>query len=277
MSQKPSIPKGTRDFLPLDVAKRTYLFSVIRKVFQLHGFLPIETPSFELSQTLMGKYGDEGDRLIFRILNSGEKVKKADVEALNSGNLQRFTSSISEKALRYDLTVPFARFVSQHQNDLTFPFKRYQIQPVWRADRPQHGRYQEFYQCDGDIVGSDSLMNEVEFIQIVDAVLSELAIPAFTIKLNNRKILSGIAEVCGEEKQLVNITVALDKLDKIGQDGVVAELESKGISSLAIEKIKPLFSLKGTPSEQLTILSEYLSDSEIGLKGIEEVKFVIEI
>ncbi len=193
MSQKPSIPKGTRDFLPLDVAKRTYLFSVIRKVFQLHGFLPIETPSFELSQTLMGKYGEEGDRLIFRILNSGEKVKKADLEALNTGNLQRFTSSISEKALRYDLTVPFARFVSQHQNDLTFPFKRYQIQPVWRADRPQHGRYQEFYQCDGDIIGSDSLMNEVEFIQIVDAVLSELAIPSFTIKLNNRKILSGIA------------------------------------------------------------------------------------
>jgi histidyl-tRNA synthetase len=160
MSQKPSIPKGTRDFLPLDVAKRTYLFSVIRKVFQLHGFLPIETPSFELSQTLMGKYGDEGDRLIFRILNSGEKVKKADIEAFNTGNLQRFTSSISEKALRYDLTVPFARFVSQHQNDLTFPFKRYQIQPVWRADRPQHGRYQEFYQCDGDIIGRDSLMNE---------------------------------------------------------------------------------------------------------------------
>ena len=276
MSQKPSIPKGTRDFLPLDVAKRTYLFSVIRKVFQLHGFLPIETPSFELSQTLMGKYGEEGDRLIFRILNSGEKVKKADLEALNTGNLQRFTSSISEKALRYDLTVPFARFVSQHQNDLTFPFKRYQIQPVWRADRPQHGRYQEFYQCDGDIIGSDSLMNEVEFIQIVDAVLSELAIPTFTIKLNNRKILSGIAQVCGEEKQLVTITVALDKLDKIGQDGVIAELESKGISSLAIEKIKPLFSLKGTPSEQLTILSSYLSDSVIGLKGIEEVKFVID-
>jgi histidyl-tRNA synthetase len=276
MSQKPSIPKGTRDFLPLDVAKRTYLFSVIRKVFHLHGFLPIETPSFELSQTLMGKYGEEGDRLIFRILNSGEKVKKADIQALDEGNLPKFASSLSEKALRYDLTVPFARFVSQHQNDLTFPFKRYQIQPVWRADRPQHGRYQEFYQCDGDIIGSDSLMNEVEFIQIVDAVLSELAIPAFTIKLNNRKILSGIAEVCGEEKQLITITVALDKLDKIGQDGVIAELEAKGISSLAIEKIKPLFSLKGTPSEQLTILSSYLSDSEIGLKGIEEVKFVID-
>ena len=276
MSQKPSIPKGTRDFLPLDVAKRTYLFSVIRKVFHLHGFLPIETPSFELSQTLMGKYGEEGDRLIFRILNSGEKVKKADIQALDEGNLPKFASSLSEKALRYDLTVPFARFVSQHQNDLTFPFKRYQIQPVWRADRPQHGRYQEFYQCDGDIIGSDSLMNEVEFIQIVDAVLSELAIPAFTIKLNNRKILSGIAEVCGEEKQLITITVALDKLDKIGQDGVIAELEAKGISSLAIEKIKPLFSLKGTPSEQLTILSAYLSDSEIGIKGIEEVKFVID-
>jgi len=276
MSQKPAIPKGTRDFLPADVAKRTYLFNVIRSVFQLHGFQPIETPSFELSSTLMGKYGEEGDRLIFRILNSGDKMKKADLQALEAGQLPKFASSLSEKALRYDLTVPFARFVVQHQNELSFPFKRYQIQPVWRADRPQHGRYQEFYQCDGDIIGSDSLMNEVEFIQIVDSVLSELAIPSFTIKINNRKILSGIAEVCGEEEQLIAITVALDKLDKIGQDGVVAELESKGISVAAIEKIKPLFSLQGTPSEQLNILSSYLSASEIGLKGIEEVKFVID-
>jgi len=276
MSQKPAIPKGTRDFLPADVAKRTYLFNVIRSVFQLHGFQPIETPSFELSSTLMGKYGDEGDRLIFRILNSGDKMKKADLQALEAGHLPKFASSLSEKALRYDLTVPFARFVVQHQNELSFPFKRYQIQPVWRADRPQHGRYQEFYQCDGDIIGSDSLMNEVEFIQIVDTVLSKLAIPSFTIKINNRKILSGIAEVCGEEEQLITITVALDKLDKIGQDGVVAELESKGISVAAIEKIKPLFSLQGTPSEQLNILSSYLSTSEIGLKGIEEVKFVFD-
>ena len=277
MSQKPAIPKGTRDFLPADVAKRTYLFNVIRSVFQLHGFQPIETPSFELSSTLMGKYGDEGDRLIFRILNSGDKMKKADLQALEAGQLPKFASSLSEKALRYDLTVPFARFVVQHQNDLSFPFKRYQIQPVWRADRPQHGRYQEFYQCDGDIIGSDSLMNEVEFIQIVDTVLSALAIPSFTIKINNRKILSGIAEVCGEQEQLITITVALDKLDKIGQDGVVAELESKGISAAAIEKIKPLFSLTGNPKEQLEILSSYLSSSEIGLKGIEEVKFVIDM
>ena len=276
MSQKPAIPKGTRDFLPADVAKRTYLFNVIRSVFQLHGFQPIETPSFELSSTLMGKYGDEGDRLIFRILNSGDKMKKADLQALEAGQLPKFASSLSEKALRYDLTVPFARFVVQHQNDLSFPFKRYQIQPVWRADRPQHGRYQEFYQCDGDIIGSDSLMNEVEFIQIVDTVLSALAIPSFTIKINNRKILSGIAEVCGEQEQLITITVALDKLDKIGQDGVVAELESKGISAAAIERIKPLFSLTGNPKEQLEILSSYLSSSEIGLKGIEEVKFVID-
>ncbi len=276
MSQKPAIPKGTRDFLPADVAKRTYLFNVIRSVFQLHGFQPIETPSFELSSTLMGKYGDEGDRLIFRILNSGDKMKKADLQALEAGQLPKFASSLSEKALRYDLTVPFARFVVQHQNDLSFPFKRYQIQPVWRADRPQHGRYQEFYQCDGDIIGSDSLMNEVEFIQIVDTVLSALSIPSFTIKINNRKILSGIAEVCGEQEQLITITVALDKLDKIGQDGVVTELESKGINAAAIEKIKPLFSLTGNPKEQLEILSSYLSSSEIGLKGIEEVKFVID-
>ena len=276
MSQKPSIPKGTRDFLPLDVAKRSYLFSVIRSVYEKHGFLPIETPSFELSSTLMGKYGEEGDRLIFRLLNSGDKMKKADLQALEAGNLPKFASSLSEKALRYDLTVPFARFVAQHQNDITFPFKRYQIQPVWRADRPQHGRYQEFYQCDGDSIGSDSLLNEVEFIQIIDSVLTQLAIPSFTIKINNRKILSGIAEVCGEAHHLIPITVALDKMDKIGSAGVIAELESKGLSQDAIDKISPLFSLKGTPEEQLRLMEKYLSNSVVGLKGINELRYVFE-
>ncbi len=276
MSQKPSIPKGTRDFLPSDVAKRSYLFSVIRSVYEKHGFLPIETPSFELSSTLMGKYGDEGDRLIFRILNSGDKMKKADLQALDAGNLPKFASSLSEKALRYDLTVPFARFVAQHQNDITFPFKRYQIQAVWRADRPQHGRYQEFYQCDGDSIGSDSLLNEVEFIQIIDSVLTQLAIPAFTIKINNRKILSGIAEVCGEAHHLIAITVALDKMDKIGSAGVITELESKGLSQGAIDKISPLFSLKGKPEEQLDLMEKYLSNSVVGLKGIDELRYVFE-
>jgi histidyl-tRNA synthetase len=276
MSQKPSIPKGTRDFLPLDVAKRSYLFSVIRSVYEKHGFLPIETPSFELSSTLMGKYGEEGDRLIFRLLNSGDKMKKADLQALEAGNLPKFASSLSEKALRYDLTVPFARFVAQHQNDITFPFKRYQIQPVWRADRPQHGRYQEFYQCDGDSIGSDSLLNEVEYIQIIDSVLTQLAIPSFTIKINNRKILSGIAEVCGEAHHLIPITVALDKMDKIGSAGVIAELESKGLSQDAIDKISPLFSLKGTPEEQLRLMENYLSNSVVGLKGIEELRYVFQ-
>jgi histidyl-tRNA synthetase len=276
MSQKPSIPKGTRDFLPLDVAKRSYLFSVIRSVYEKHGFLPIETPSFELSSTLMGKYGEEGDRLIFRLLNSGDKMKKADIQALEAGNLPKFASSLSEKALRYDLTVPFARFVAQHQNDITFPFKRYQIQAVWRADRPQHGRYQEFYQCDGDSIGSDSLLNEVEFIQIIDSVLTQLAIPSFTIKINNRKILSGIAEVCGEAHHLIAITVALDKMDKIGSAGVITELESKGLSQGAIDKISPLFSLKGTPEEQLDLMEKYLSNSVVGLKGIDELRFVFE-
>jgi histidyl-tRNA synthetase len=276
MSQKPSIPKGTRDFLPSDVAKRSYLFSVIRSVYEKHGFLPIETPSFELSSTLMGKYGDEGDRLIFRILNSGDKMKKADLQALDAGNLPKFASSLSEKALRYDLTVPFARFVAQHQNDITFPFKRYQIQAVWRADRPQHGRYQEFYQCDGDSIGSDSLLNEVEFIQIIDSVLTQLAIPSFTIKINNRKILSGIAEVCGEAHHLIPITVALDKMDKIGSAGVIAELESKGLSQDAIDKISPLFSLKGSPEEQLRLMENYLSNSVVGLKGIDELRYVFE-
>jgi histidyl-tRNA synthetase len=275
MSQKPAIPKGTRDFLPSDVAQRNYLFNTIKSVFQSFGFRPIETPSFELSSTLMGKYGEEGDRLIFRILNSGEKVKKADIEALGSGNLARFANSLAEKALRYDLTVPFARFVVQHQNDISFPFKRYQIQPVWRADRPQHGRYQEFYQCDADVVGSDSLLYEVEFVQIFDKVLSKLGLPGFVIHINNRKILSGIAEVCGESERLVDITVAIDKLDKIGEDGVVEELKNKGVSEVAILKIKPLFHLKGDNAAVLNQLSTYLENSEIGLKGVDELTEVL--
>ena len=225
MAQKPAIPKGTRDFLPIHVARRNYIFSTIQNVFKKYGFSPIETPSFELSSTLLGKYGEEGDRLIFRILNSGEKIKKADLQALEEDNLPRFANSLAEKALRYDLTVPFARFVVQHQNELTFPFKRYQIQPVWRADRPQHGRYQEFYQCDADVVGSDSLIYEVDFVQLFDEVLFALQIPDFTIKINNRKILSGIAEITGEHDKLIDITVAIDKLDKIGEEGVRNERE----------------------------------------------------
>lgn len=276
MAQKPAIPKGTRDFLPSEVARRTYIFDTIKRVFKTYGFAPIETPSFELSTTLMGKYGEEGDRLIFRILNSGDKMKKADVEALNEGNLPRFANSLAEKALRYDLTVPFARFVVQHQNELSFPFKRYQIQPVWRADRPQHGRYQEFYQCDADVVGSDSLLYEVDFVQIFDQVLTQLQIPGFTIKINNRKILSGIAEVSGEADRLIDITVAIDKLDKIGEEGVVEELRQKGVSETAIATISPLFTITGSNEERLAQMKTFLSASEIGLKGIEELEFVLE-
>ncbi|MGV3629868.1 MAG: histidine--tRNA ligase [Bacteroidota bacterium] len=276
MAQKPAIPKGTRDFLPVEVEKRTYIFDTIKQVFRKFGFAPIETPSFELSTTLMGKYGEEGDRLIFRILNSGDKMKKADMEALQQENLPRFANSLAEKALRYDLTVPFARFVVQHQNDLSFPFKRYQIQPVWRADRPQHGRYQEFYQCDADVVGSDSLLYETDFVFIFDEVLSALKIPSFTIKINNRKILSGIAEVSGEWDKLIDITVAIDKLDKIGEDGVVKELQEKGVSDKAIEIIRPLFELKGTNSECLDKMRSFLQNSEIGLKGIEELEYVLD-
>lgn len=276
MSQKPAIPKGTRDFLPQEVARRTYIFDTIKKAFQKYGFLPIETPSFELSSTLMGKYGEEGDRLIFRILNSGDKMKKADIEALQNDNLPRFANSLAEKALRYDLTVPFARFVVQHQNEISFPFKRYQIQPVWRADRPQHGRYQEFYQCDADVVGSDSLIYELDYVLLLDEVLSDLKIPSFTIKINNRKILSGIAEVCGEADRIIDITVAIDKLDKIGEEGVIKELVEKGVSEKAIEIIKPLFQISGNTSERLTQMKTFLTKSEIGLKGIEELEFVFD-
>lgn len=276
MAQKPSIPKGTRDFLPIEVARRSYIFDTIKRSFRKYGFAPIETPSFELSTTLMGKYGEEGDRLIFRILNSGEKMKKADLDALAQDNLARFANSLAEKALRYDLTVPFARFVVQHQNDLAFPFKRYQIQSVWRADRPQHGRYQEFFQCDADVVGSDSLVYEIDFVLLFDEVLSDLKLPGFTIKINNRKILSGIAEVSGETDKLVDITVAIDKLDKIGKDGVVNELREKGVSDVAIKKISPLFSFAGSNSDKLKKMSDFLSQSEIGMKGIEELQFVLD-
>ena len=275
MAQKPSIAKGTRDFLPAEVAKRSYIFETIRKSFETYGFAPIETPSFELSSTLLGKYGEEGDRLIFKILNSGEKVRKADVTALEAGNLARFSNSLAEKALRYDLTVPFARFVVQHHNEISFPFKRYQIQPVWRADRPQHGRYQEFYQCDADVVGSDSLLYEVDFILLFDEVLTSLEIPDFTIKLNNRKILTGIAELSGETDKIIPITVAIDKLDKIGKEGVVKELKEKGLSDDALNKIEPLFELKGDTKTRLSEMKAYLKTSEIGLEGIAELEDVL--
>jgi len=278
MAQKASLPKGTRDFLPQDVLKRNYLFETLKHIFKQHGFSPIETPSFELSSTLMGKYGEEGDRLIFRILNSGDKMKKADLEALAAENLPRFANSLSEKALRYDLTVPFARFVVQHQNDISFPFKRYQIQPVWRADRPQKGRYQEFYQCDVDVVGSDSLLYEVDYVQIIDEALSTLKIPSFNILINNRKILSGIAEVTGQTEHLIDITVAIDKLDKIGKDGVIAELKTKGIPDEAIAKITPLFDFATSLENEQAVaeMKSYLASSETGKKGVEELEFVLE-
>lgn len=276
MAQKPSTPKGTRDFLPDVVAKREYIFNTIKKSFEAFGFSPIETPSFELSSTLLGKYGEEGDRLIFKILKNGDKVKDADVQALEDGNFARFSNSLSEKALRYDLTVPFARFVVQHQNELSFPFKRYQIQPVWRADRPQAGRFQEFHQCDADVVGSDSLLYELDFVQLFDEVLSNLNIPDFTIKINNRKILSGIAEISGESDKLVDITVAIDKLDKIGLDGVIKELSEKGISEDAIDKIRPLFAISGDTRERLAQMKSFLKDSEIGQTGIQELEYIFD-
>lgn len=291
MAQKPSIPKGTRDFLPKEVARRTYIFDTIKTAFKKYGFSPIETPSFELSQTLMGKYGDEGDKLIFQILRSGNYLSKLenneivpelienDFDKLSKENrigLSKITRKIAEKALRYDLTVPFARFVVQHQSKLSFPFKRYQIQPVWRADRPQHGRYQEFFQCDADVVGSNSLMYEVDFVQLFDDILTNLQIPSFTILINNRKILSGIAEVSGQQERLIDITVAIDKLDKIGQEGVEKELRENGIPEDAIEKIRPLFDLTGSNKENLSHMASFLEHSEIGMKGIEELNYVLD-
>ena len=276
MAQKPSIPKGTRDFSPAEVAKRNYIFSIIKSNFEKFGFQPIETPSFENSETLMGKYGEEGDRLIFKILNSGDYLSKADVSILDNRDSLKLTSQISEKALRYDLTVPFARYVVQHQNEIEFPFKRYQIQPVWRADRPQKGRFREFYQCDADVVGSNSLWQEVELVQLYDSVFSELGLNGVTIKINNRKILSGIAEVIGASDKLIDFTVALDKLDKIGEDGVKKEMLEKGISEEAIVKVQPLFNFTGTISEKIEKLATLLSTSEEGMKGVEELTFICE-
>ncbi|MBP0903794.1 histidine--tRNA ligase [Mariniflexile gromovii] len=276
MAQKPSIPKGTRDFNPEQVAKRHYIFNTIRGAFETFGFQPIETPSFENSETLMGKYGDEGDRLIFKILNSGDYLAKVDEQAYANRDSLKLTSNISEKALRYDLTVPFARYVVQHQNEIEFPFKRYQIQPVWRADRPQKGRFREFYQCDADVVGSKSLWQEVEFIQLYDTVFSTLKLEGVTIKINNRKILSGIAEVIGASDKLIDFTVALDKLDKIGEEKVKEEMLSKGISEEGISKLQPLFTLSGSFESQIESLKTILSSSAEGTKGIEELAFINE-
>ncbi|MES2851900.1 MAG: histidine--tRNA ligase [Bacteroidota bacterium] len=274
MASKPSIPKGTRDFSPTEVAKRQYIIQIIKSNFEKFGFQPIETPSFENSETLMGKYGEEGDRLIFKILNSGDYLAKANATHLESKDSTKLTSSISEKALRYDLTVPFARYVVQHQNDIEFPFKRYQIQPVWRADRPQKGRFREFFQCDADVVGSKSLWQEVELVQLYDTVFTALGLEGVTIKINNRKILSGIAEVIGASDKLIDFTVALDKLDKIGEDGVKKEMMEKGISEEAILKVQPLFNFTGTISEKINQLSVLLVESSEGMKGVEELRFI---
>jgi len=273
---KPGVPKGTRDFDPTTTGKRNFLFETIKQSFKSYGFVPIETPSMERLDTLTGKYGDEGDQLIFKILNSGDYLKKADNGLLQEKESKKLIPQISEKALRYDLTVPFARYVVQHQNDISFPFKRYQIQPVWRADRPQKGRYREFFQCDVDVVGSNSLWYEVEFIQLFDEVLTKLGLPGFVIKLNNRKILAGIAEVAGVTDQLIDLTVAIDKLDKIGKEKVEEELREKGFSEESIGKVGPLFGMAGSNAERLTFLKEYLNTSEIGLKGVEELEWVLE-
>ena len=276
MAQKPSIPKGTRDFTPQEISKRNYIFDIVKNHFQTFGFLPIETPSFENSDTLLGKYGEEGDRLIFKILNSGDFISKVDDVTYSSKNSSSLAPKLSEKALRYDLTVPFARYVVMHQNEIDFPFKRYQIQPVWRADRPQKGRFREFFQCDADVVGSDSLLQEVELVQLYDTVFTALKLNGVTIKLNNRKILSGIAEVIGAKHLLVDFTVALDKLYKIGEDGVKKEMREKGISDAAIEKVAPLFTLKGSNTAQLASLDALLQNSEEGRKGVSELRYIIE-
>ena len=275
MAQKPSIPKGTRDFGPLEMAKRNYIFDTIKSVYALYGFQQIETPAMETLQTLMGKYGEEGDKLLFKILNSGDFLSKVSEEELQERNPLRLAARLCEKGLRYDLTVPFARYVVMHRDELQLPFKRYQIQPVWRADRPQKGRYREFYQCDADVVGSDSLINEVELMQIVDTVFTRFGVRV-CIKINNRKILSGIAETIGEADKIVDITVAIDKLDKIGLDNVNEELRNDGISEEAIAKLQPIISLSGTNDEKLNVIAEVLKDSEIGLKGVEETRFILD-
>lgn len=275
MAKKPGIPKGTRDFTPEEVNKRNYIIETIRAQFQLFGFQPIETPSFENSETLLGKYGEEGDRLIFRILNSGDYLRKAGENNLENRDSNALASEISEKALRYDLTVPFARYVVMHQNEIDLPFKRYQIQPVWRADRPQKGRFREFYQCDADVVGSNSLWQEVEFVKLYDAVFNNLGLQGVTIKINNRKVLAGLAEVIGAADKLIDFTVALDKLDKIGEEGVKNEMLEKGISSEAIERIQPLFSFTGSNEERIDKLGSMLESSSEGMKGVEELRFII--
>ncbi len=301
MANKPSIPKGTRDFSPEEMVRRNYIFDTIRAVFKKYGYQPIETPAMEKIETLMGKYGDEGDKLIFKIFPRGEKInqlvksvkkygnegawsvategneedKQLSLEDKYNENISQFFSSNTEEALRYDLTVPFARYVVQHQNEITFPFKRYQIQPVWRADRPQKGRYREFFQCDADVIGSNSLINEVEIVQMIDEVFTALKVPVI-VKINNRKILSGIAEVIGEKEKIVDITVAIDKLDKIGVEGVNKELREKNIPENAIEKLQPLIVFKGNYQEKINLLSNLLATSEIGLKGVEEIKYVFE-
>ena len=272
---KPSIPKGTRDFSPIEMAKRNYIFNTIKEVYALYGFQQIETPAMETLNTLMGKYGEEGDKLLFRVLNSGDYLNKISDEELQERNSLRLSSKICEKGLRYDLTVPFARYVVMHRDELQLPFKRYQIQPVWRADRPQKGRYREFYQCDADVVGSDSLLNEVELMQIVDIVFTKLGVRV-QIKINNRKILSGIAEVIGEADKIVDITVAIDKLDKIGIDNVNAELKADGISDEAIEKLQPIIALSGTNEEKLQVIASVLASSETGMKGVEETKYILD-
>lgn len=274
MAKKPGIPKGTRDFSSIEVARRQYIMQTIRHHFEHFGFHPIETPSFENLDTLLGKYGEEGDRLIFKILNSGDYLSKVDEGLLAEKNSLKLTNQISEKALRYDLTVPFARYVVMHQNELDFPFKRYQMQPVWRADRPQKGRFREFYQCDADVVGSKSLWQEVEFVLLYDRVFTVLGIEGVTIKLNNRKILAGIAEVIGASDKLIDFTVALDKLDKIGEEGVKKEMMEKGIEAAAIEKVQPLFAFTGSFEDKIAQLGQLLASSEQGTKGVEELAFV---
>lgn len=274
MAQKPSIPKGTRDFSPIEMARRNYIFDTIREAFRLHGFKQIETPAMENLGTLLGKYGEEGDRLLFKILNSGDFMKGITPEEIADGNLTHLAAKLCEKGLRYDLTVPFARYVVQHRQELQMPFKRFQIQPVWRADRPQKGRYREFYQCDADVVGSESLHNEVELLGLIDHVMGKLKIRS-RIMVNNRKVLSGIAEVIGEPEKLIDITVAIDKIDKIGMDAVKAELLDRGISAEAITKLQPLLELQGSNEEKLEGLSKLLADSETGMKGVEELRKVL--
>ncbi len=274
MANKPSIPKGTRDFSPLEMAKRNYIFNTIKEVYALYGFQQIETPAMESLQTLMGKYGEEGDKLLFKVLNSGDFLNKVSDEELQERNALHLAARLCEKGLRYDLTVPFARYVVMHRDELQLPFKRYQIQPVWRADRPQKGRYREFYQCDADVVGSDSLLNEVELMQIIDTVFTRFGVRV-QIKINNRKILTGIAEVIGEAEKIVDITVAIDKLDKIGLDAVNAELAADGISQEAIDKLQPIISLSGTNDEKLDTIATVLASSEIGMKGVEETRFIL--